>query len=420
MKKLFAFYEQKKIGALTQDDNDVYAFEYESSWTTDAEAFPISLSMPLDQNSFGNKISLSFFENLLPEGDVRKNLEKSHRIHGTFEFLARFGEDCAGAIILTKNDKAPPQSSTNQLVPLEMDKIYEAIEEKMPVADVIAEMNPGYLSLAGAQDKFPAVLKDQKFYLPKQGTPTTHIVKVPIQRMGIKDSVFNEYFCMELAREVEFEVPACQIVDGKHPLYIVDRYDRYLDKNGTVRRLHQQDLCQAQGYSSDNKYEINGGPSIKQNYDFLFQHLNIQNRLSDIESYLSWICFNLIIGNNDSHSKNLSILLTKDRKYRLAPLYDLVSTVIYPKLEKQFSFKIGDRNDFSTIGKNQIERLERSLEIKPGTFMQILRLVSEKVIQKKSLVAQRILTQFPAAKIVLRINDLLDDRIKSLRFQQAI
>ncbi|NDC23344.1 MAG: hypothetical protein EBZ49_04360 [Proteobacteria bacterium] len=250
MKQLYAFFESKRVGVLTKDDEDVYSFEYEKSWREDLNAFPISLSMPLDQEKFGNKVTLSFFENLLPEGDVRKELEAAHKITGVFDFLAEFGRDCAGAITLVDQPGYKAPSGLPDLVPIEMKKIHQAIEENLSVAEVISETSPGYLSLAGAQDKFPAVFKDGKFYLPKSGHPTTHIVKVPIWRHGVKESVYNEHYCMELARAVGLEVPSCQVVDGDHPLFVIERYDRQLNKaDGSTHRIHQQDLCQAQGFS---------------------------------------------------------------------------------------------------------------------------------------------------------------------------
>lgn len=421
MKQLHAFYESKKVGVLTKDDEEVYSFEYEKSWREDPNAFPISFLMPLDQERFGNKVTLSFFENLLPEGDVRKELEVAHKITGVFDFLAAFGRDCAGAITLADRADHKAPSGLRELVPIEMNKIHKAIEENLSVAEVISETSPGYLSLAGAQDKFPAIFKEGQFYLPKNGYPTTHIVKVPIWRHSIKESVYNEYFCMELARAIGLEVPPCQVVDGDHPLFVVDRFDRHQDeKDGLVHRIHQQDLCQAQGYSSEYKYESKGGPSIKQSYDFITTHSSPMYRLSGLERFLDWICFNLIIGNNDSHSKNISLLLYENKKYKLAPFYDLISTAVYPKLDGSFSFKIGERDEFSKIGKNQIAQLEDQLGLRRDVFKRRLQSTANKVLAQFKGLSGRLKERMPNAKIPDRINALIDTRIKSLKFQNAL
>jgi serine/threonine-protein kinase HipA len=204
--------------------------------------------MPLTQSTFGNRITLSFFENLLPEGEVKESLQRAHGITGVFDFLENYGKDCAGAIVVTDKLEYTHSIDPVKAVQIDMDKVYAAIDERNSVADVIANMNPGYLSLAGAQDKFPAIYKDGTFWIPPHGAPTTHIVKAPIQHTGIKESVANEYYCMELAREIGFKVPKCLVTNGRHPLFVIERYDRFRDSKGIIHRIHQQDFCQAQGY----------------------------------------------------------------------------------------------------------------------------------------------------------------------------
>ncbi len=419
MKKLNAFYEDKMVGVLTKDDEDVYSFEYQRSWRENPEAFPISLSMPLDQEKFGNKITLSFFENLLPEGEVRRELQESHRIEGVFDFLAQFGQDCAGAITISGISAPAARDGAEELISIDMSKVYKAIEQNHSVAEVISETNPGYLSLAGAQDKFPAVVKDGKFYLPKGGQPTTHIVKVPIWRQGVKESVYNEYFCMQLAKLVGLDVPNCTVIDGEHPLFVIERYDRTIS-NGNVRRLHQQDLCQAQGFTSSTKYEERGGPSIKQNYDFLTANLSPEFRFKGLDRFLSWLCFNLTIGNNDSHSKNVSILLQTKTKYALAPFYDLMCTAVYTNLDKRFSFLVGGRGDHSTIGKKQIEAQEAQLDIKPGTLHRQFRVMTEIIQKHHRDLAMKLTKDLPNASIPNRICELIDHRVKSFKVHGAL
>ncbi len=422
MKELYAYFESKNVGRLTKNDDDVYSFEYEKSWREDPNAFAISLSMPIEtEGKFGNKVTLSFFENLLPEGDVRKDLETAHKVSGVFDFLAEFGRDCAGAIVLTEQPNYQAPEGPLELVPIDMKNIDQAIEERLSVAEVISETSAGYLSLAGAQDKFPAVLKDGKFFLPKNGHPTTHIVKVPIWRRGVKESVYNEYYCMQLAKAVGMEIPSCQVFEGNHPLFVIERYDRQMSNvDGGVRRIHQQDLCQAQGISSESKYESRGGPSLKQNYEFLREHVASAHRYPSLERILDWVCFNLIIGNNDSHSKNISLLLQQKSQYLLTPFYDLMSTAIYEGLEPSFSFRIGDRHEFSKIGKNQIEQLEDQLGLKRGVFKKRLRRMADQILAHYKPLADQIQRELPKAKIPKRINDLIDKRVKSLKFQKAI
>lgn len=421
MKTLNVFFENQLVGKLTRDDDLVYGFSYEKTWQQNPIRFPLSLAMPLSQEVFGNRITLSFFENLLPEGDVKENLERAHGIAGVFDFLEHYGKDCAGAITVTTQADISfsDDPKYHETITIDLKKIYAAIDEKNSVADVIASMNPGYLSLAGAQDKFPAIYRNGSLLIPTRGAPTTHIVKAPIQHSGIKESVFNEYYCMELAREIGLNVPKCIVTDDEHPLFIIERYDREIDKNGLVRRIHQQDFCQAQGKTSEFKYEDKGGPTLLNNYQLIKNHVSPVKRVQNIRNFLDWIAFNLIIGNHDCHSKNISFLLSNG-KNELAPFYDLLCTAIYPKLQRQFAFKIGDRDDFTQIGSNQIGLLENSFDLKNGTFRRRLIEINNKIQGNKDLVAERICRTFPNAKIPKRISQLIEDRSKSLKIQGSL
>jgi len=417
MNTLNVFYENEFVGKLIRDDELIYSFSYSDSWLESENVFQLSLAIPLQKKIYGNKVTLSFFENLLPEGEARVALEKTQNTTSTYDFLKMFGKDCAGAIIVSEDESSPFDSkSDNKEIRVEMSEIYNAIDEKRTVAEVIADLDPGYLSIAGAQDKFPAIYKEGEFYLPTNSLPTTHIIKVPIYRSGVKESVYNEYYCMKLARSVGLDVANCTVLDHKdHPLYVTERYDREAG-NKIVKRLHQQDFCQAQGVVSDNKYEAKGGPTLKNNYQLIKSNVVFSKRSKALFDYLDWISFNLLIGNNDSHSKNISFLL-KDGKIVMAPFYDLLCTAIYPKLKRDFSFTIGDRDDASRVGRNQFDLVDKSLDLKIGTMSERVKNMSEKLMANKDLVAEEINKELPNARIVTRISELIQKRCKSLKRQ---
>lgn len=416
MSKLNIFYEKKHVGTLHRNSDLVSSFSYSDQWLKDKSAFQLSLAMPLQKESFGNKVTLSFFENLLPEGDARDALEKTQDTRGTYDILKKFGSDCAGAVIVSDKEESPfDRNLEGGEVEIEMSEIYKAIDEKRSVAEVIANLDPGYLSIAGAQDKFAAIFRDDKFYLPTGGLPTTHIVKVPIFRSGVKESVYNEYYCMRLAGLVGLNVPKCFVIDDEeHPLYVTERYDREIGEN--VVRIHQQDFCQAQGVVSEYKYEAKGGPTLKDNYQLIKTNVTISKRSQAMFDYLDWVCFNLLIGNNDSHSKNISFLLN-DGKLELAPFYDLLCTAIYPKLRRNFSFVIGDRDDASRVGSNQFKMVDEKLGLKQGTMGLKAIEMSEKLLKHKDELANKIKVELPNGKIIQKISDLIENRCKSLKRQ---
>lgn len=418
MKALYVFYENKRVGIFSRDENLVSSFSYDEQWQIGKNSFPLSLAIPLSQQTFNNRITLSFFENLLPEGDVRDVLERDHNIHGSFEFLELFGQDCAGAFTITADKNFSYMPSSSSMKELDIDEIYAAISKRKSIAEIISQMKPGYLSLAGAQEKFAAIIKEGTIFLPIQGAPTTHIIKTPILRHGIKESVYNEYYCMELARAIGLHVAPCEIWEGTYPLFITERYDRIKDEQGIIHRLHQQDFCQAQGIVSETKYEFKGGPSIKNNYELLINNVTANKRIQALQEFLSWLSFNLLIGNNDSHSKNLSLLLVNN-KNELAPFYDLLCTAIYGSLNKEFSFKIGDRYTFAKIGLNQFTLLEKELGIKEGSFTQRVKDTQELILTHKDRVLEEMMDKHPEAKIPKRISALIAKRAKGL-YQQGV
>ncbi|MCL4415942.1 MAG: HipA domain-containing protein [Actinobacteria bacterium] len=199
-------------------------------------------------------------------------------------------------------------------------------------------------------------------------------------------------------------------------MLVTERYDRIKDKEEIVHRLHQQDLCQAQGVVSDAKYEFKGGPSIKSNFELLLNHVTATKRIDALQEFLSWISFNLMIGNNDSHSKNISLLLVNN-KNELAPFYDLLCTAIYPTLHKDFSFRIGDRFTFAKIGLNQFTLLEKELGIKKGAFTQRIKDIRELILMHKDRVLEQITDRHPKAKIPKRISSMISTRAKGLSQQ---
>jgi serine/threonine-protein kinase HipA len=121
---------------------------------------------------------------------------------------------------------------------------------------------------------------------------------------------------------------------------LVERYDRETMADGGVRRLHQEDFCQALGFPPENKYAGEGGPGFKACFDLVRRACSTPApavlRLLDVA------IFNAILGNADAHSKNFSLLYS-GQTVDLAPLYDLLSTVAYPELSENFAMRIAKR-----------------------------------------------------------------------------
>ncbi|WP_069383878.1 HipA domain-containing protein [Halomonas caseinilytica] len=75
-----------------------------------------------------------------------------------------------------------------------------------------------------------------------------------------------------------------------------------------------------------------------------------------------------MIGNNDSHAKNLSLLYTEAGP-RLAPFYDLMSTTLYRGLSRHFAFQVNGENRPGNIEASHLESLARSMRFHPRYFI---------------------------------------------------
>lgn len=324
------------VGTLTQDNSGDLEFAYDQGYieTTDRG---ISLSLPSTQKLHKGQIAKAFFSGLLPEESVRERLAGYLGISekNPFALLEIVGGDCAGALALYPQGQkpSPEAKEIETLDDSRLKEILDLIKRRPMLAG-----DDGYrLSLAGAQDKLAVGFENRKVQLIKGGAPTTHILKPIIER--VRDSAHNELFCMKLAKRMGIDVPDAMLhfVDDT-PYYLVERYDRVIDENGNVKRIHQEDFCQALGIAPEIKYEREGGSSITAYQDVIVYHA--ARPAADQIKLLNIVIFNYLIGNADAHGKNFS-LLYKGYKPELAPAYDLLSTAVYPDLSEKLAMKIG-------------------------------------------------------------------------------
>jgi serine/threonine-protein kinase HipA len=209
------------------------------------------------------------------------------------------------------------------------------------------------LSLAGAQDKLPVVFDGTRLGLPLNGTPSSHILKPPVH--GVEDSVINEGFCMALAEALQLEPAKASIYAVlNRPFLLVDRYDRVLDAQGCRQRLHQEDFCQALGVVPEMKYQNEGGPDLVQCFDLVRRAT--RPSAPQVLRLFDYVIFNALIGNHDAHAKNFSLLYA-GRTPILAPLYDTLSTAVYPTLTPKMAMKIGSKYKFSEVEARHWEQL---------------------------------------------------------------
>jgi serine/threonine-protein kinase HipA len=324
-------------GTLVRKDNGNLQFRYDGSYL-EAEAPPLSVNLPLRAEAFPHRDCLAFFGNLLPEEDVRAQLALATGISAAndYKLLERFGGDVAGAVTLSPHrDGSEPAPDGLELLSAErLDELLRQLPQRPLGVDEKGEVR---LSLAGAQSKLPVVEVDGAFALPHGSAhPTTHILKPQPERFpGL---VANELFCMRLAEEVGLnvaQVRPAETVSGL-PFLIVTRYDRDLTQE-PIRRLHQEDFCQALGRLYVEKYQQEGGPSVGEAIHLIDEKSAVPAR--DRQQLWLGLVFNVLIGNCDAHGKNYSLLYDSPAP-SLAPFYDLLSTAAYEELTSRLAMSI--------------------------------------------------------------------------------
>lgn len=338
------------VGTLAQIDGRL-SFSYAPQWLMNAEARPLSQSLPLQPEPFDDRATRPFFAGLLPEGEKRKLVALALHVsrQNDFALLDGIGGECAGAVTLLEPGQAPQATEvTNAVRWLATPDLLRVLDD-MPRRPMLAGEQDMRLSLAGAQDKLPVVAQWEAgqvhIGLPRFGSPSTHILKPAIP--GIEGSVFNEGFCLALAHALKLDVARAAIHSVEDRAYLlVERYDRQRTPEGQWARLHQEDFCQALGLPPETKYQNEGGPDLAQAFALLRRAT--RPSAPHILKLLDFVIFNAMVGNHDAHSKNFSLLYTPQGAV-LAPLYDVLSTAVYPRLTDKMAMKIGSEYNFSEV-----------------------------------------------------------------------
>jgi serine/threonine-protein kinase HipA len=343
---LDVYLHNELVGHLIQDKGGQMVFDYVERWLQKPGATPLSQSLPLRKERFKRNECRGFFAGILPEESKREIIARNLGIsaRNDYAMLEQIGGECAGAVTFIPAGETLPERKYGYR-PVSSQEL-AAILKELPKRPLLAGEDGIRLSLAGAQDKVAVRIEGNDISLPLGGAPSTHILKPAVERFA--GVVFNEAFCMRLAAVAGLPAAKVEtrIVEDIEYL-LVERYDRVHQKNvegaTTLDRLHQEDFCQAQGIVSETKYQKEGGPSLKQCFALLRDVSSAP--VIDLSRLLDAVIYNYLVGNNDAHGKNFSLLYhgvgTANQEIRLAPLYDVVSTIYYPELSKDMAMKIG-------------------------------------------------------------------------------
>jgi serine/threonine-protein kinase HipA len=332
--ELVALLDGKEVGRVHRDARGRLAFIYSDEWRKAADAYPLSLSMPLGAKEHSRSVIEAFLWGLLPDNErVLDRWAAKFQVsaRNVFALISQVGEDCAGAVQFVTPDRLSAMRSGKEDKVEWLDESDIAKRLQALRADHAAWRLPrdtGQFSLAGAQPKTALLLQNGRWGIPSGRLPTTHILKPPT---GHSDGhAENEHICLMLARSLGMPTAQSKVMRFKDEIAIViERYDRQYKGNDIVR-IHQEDICQARGIMPTKKYQNEGGPSAFDIIGLLRTYST--DRQDDLDTFIAALGFNWLIAGTDAHAKNFSLLLG-GRRVRLAPLYDVASILPYDEFD---------------------------------------------------------------------------------------
>jgi len=325
------------VGVWEQNNLGVDSFQYDQDWIASDFSRPLSNSLPINVNQAiikGDAVT-NYFDNLLPDSmEIRKRIQSKYstKSAGTIELLEAIGRDCVGAVQILPIGEAPVEYNkinSRLLNANEIEEILIAASSGSALGQDVEEDN-FRISIAGAQEKTALLKINDDWHLPLRATPTTHILKLPLGLIGgehrydMTASIENEWLCAKILERLGFNTAKTEIATfaGTKAL-IVERFDRkWVANDSWIARIPQEDFCQVFGLPSDKKYENKGGPSIAKIMKYLSASDNADvDRLHFIKSqFVFWL-----LAATDGHAKNFSVSIDPGGKFKLTPLYDVLS-----------------------------------------------------------------------------------------------
>jgi serine/threonine-protein kinase HipA len=285
--------------------------QYIFNYTTRDRAAEVALGMPLRAESYTTQVVHPIFEMNRPEGYLLNRLSEVLAKHGGIDdmrLLAAVGSNTIGRVTLTEPNRpavgAPGMTLDELLKAKPSDKLFEYL------------LNT-YLA-SGISGVQPKVLVPDRVTMPQPNL----IVKAQGTTPFLTQ---NEFICMEAAKRAGLEVPEFWLSDDGG-LFIMKRFDRTVD--GAA--LGFEDMAVLMGKRTQDKYQ-----GRYENIAKVISAYCGENTSESLLRYFEYVVLSVMVGNGDAHLKNFGITYqhpSANDTVRLSPLYDVVSTTVYPSI----------------------------------------------------------------------------------------
>lgn len=321
----------RETGFLVKKPGGAIEFRYAEGWLRWENATPLSLSMPLQEESYRGEAVSAVFENLLPDSEpLRRRVAERVGARGTdaYSMLSKIGRDCVGALQFFPEDEAVDTDTTRIEGEPVTGRGIEAMLQNLAQAPLGLDRDRDFrISVAGVQEKTALLFHEGRWWRPRGTTPTTHILKKAMGKLqngiDMSRSVENEFYCLRVLAAYGLPVNEARMQTfGKTQALVVTRFDRHWTADGRLLRLPQEDMCQALSVPPTMKYQSENGPGMTDILKLL-KASNTPER--DIRLFLKAQVLFWLLGATDGHAKNFSIFLGRGGQFQLAPFYDVLS-----------------------------------------------------------------------------------------------
>lgn len=187
-------------------------------------------------------------------------------------------------------------------------------------------------------------------------TPSTQHVDVPL----------NEFTAMTLAAMAGVDIPEIKLVqrdglDNLPPIKLPDENLAFaikrFDRNNNTR-IHMEDFAQVLVKHPREKYH---SANYEQIGRILYQYSG--DCLADAQQFARRLLVNILLANGDAHLKNWSLLYQDKMTPRLSPAYDIVTTRVYLRDEREYALNLGKNKEWYRVDLSHFEAWAKKADI---------------------------------------------------------
>jgi serine/threonine-protein kinase HipA len=317
---LLAWVDGQEVGRFSEHhaaDGSLFTFEYAEGATSEDLVSLTLIPLP-HQRRFDSRSFPPAFDMILPEGERRLRIEAARKIMRTdaFSLLAYVGANPVNRVRFLQPGTAPDQEVPQLPTPTELannsagQTLFQKLLADLDLRQGIAGVQPKVLGAVEGARKMSPELRQQR--------GSTHILKASTRTYPFLAT--NEFICLKIFEMAGLAIPNVTLsADGE--LLLVERFDIL----GAGKHLGFEETAVLMGENSATKYQRDYGSMIESLALFVEPQSEDAMR-RDISKSL---VLNWLLGNGDAHLKNFGVLYRDDLEVRLAPFYDVVSTLPY-------------------------------------------------------------------------------------------